>query len=130
MTTFDYLERVVVEGQLQVDDIGNCVLRARNDLGEEFYLFTRSEMGWVEVIEYGPCLPDLEILPMAVNLKYVRYEYSALKLERMIDKFLNDAKKLITQADEIDMSDIHPYIKMSLQKIFNEVEDDTKRDNS
>ena len=48
----------------------------------------------------------------------------------MIDKFLNDAKKLITQADEIDMSDIHPYIKMSLQKIFNEVEDDTKRDNS
>ena len=104
--TFEYLQRIVVESQLDVENIGQCVLRARNDLGEEFYLIVVTELGWSEVLEYGPITPDLQLLPMNYQIKYSRFEYNELKLERIIDKFLNDGKRGITQADVTTLGDI------------------------
>lgn len=98
-TTFEYLERVVVEAQIDIDNIGDCALLCRNDIGEEFYFLTKSYMGFVEVLEYGPCTPDLDILPFNVQLNYDRFEYSQYKLEKRIDKFLNNPKRAITQAE-------------------------------
>ena len=104
--TFEYLQRIVVESQLDVENIGQCVLRARNDLGEEFYLIVVTELGWSEVLEYWPITPDLQLLPMNYQIKYSRFEYNELKLERIIDKFLNDGKRGITQADVTTLGDI------------------------
>ena len=39
--TFEYLQRVVVDAELNVDDIGQCVILGRNDIGEESYLLNR-----------------------------------------------------------------------------------------
>lgn len=98
--TFDYLERVVVDGQLDVDNIGDCVILTRNDLGEEWYLLITTNMGWSEVVEYGPAHPDFDLLPNSVRQTYDRFEYNQGKLIRIIEKFLNDPKRLISQAEE------------------------------
>ena len=115
---FEYLHRITVEAELDVDDIGQCCIRGRNDLGEEFYLIIRTDLGFTEQITYGLVVPDLEILPFNVSMQYSRYEYSQSKIERQIDKFLNDPKKLITQADVIEYEEIVDPIKTSLCKIF------------
>lgn len=116
--TFEYLQRIIVDAQLDVDNIGECVILGRNDLGEEFYLIIRTDMGWTEQINFGPVTPEIDILPFNINLTYARFEFNQTKLMRAIDKFLNDPKKMITQADVIEMDLIQEGIHASLAKIF------------
>lgn len=115
---FDYLQRVVVDAQLNVDDIGQCVIQGRNDLGEEHYLFIRTEMGWTEQVSIGPVCPEIEILPFNISLLYSRYEFNQGKIERAIDKFLNDPKKMISQAEVTTYETIYPNIWAAISKIF------------
>lgn len=121
--TFEYLQRVVVDAQIDIDNIGECVLVGRNDLGEEYYLIIRTDMGWTEQINFGPVTPEVDILPFNINLTYARFEFNQTKLMRAIDKFLNDPKKLITQADVVEMNSIQTSIRESLSRIFPDVED-------
>jgi hypothetical protein len=116
--TFEYLQRVVVDAELNVDDIGQCVILGRNDIGEESYLLIRTEMGWTEQITVGPVCPDIEILPFNVAILYSRYEYNQGKIERAIDKFLNDPKKMISQAEVVTYDAIYPQIWQTISKIF------------
>ena len=116
--TFEYLQRVVVDAQLEIDNIGECVLRGRSDLGEEEYLIIRTEQGFTEVIDYGPVDPTIELLPMSITLHYNRFEYNQNKLCRIIDRFLNDPKRLITQADVTSFEEIDSNIQDSLNKIL------------
>lgn len=116
--TFDYLERVVVEGQLEVENIGDCVLQANNDLGEEHYLIIKTELGWTEILEYGPCTPDLLELHKSYTIHYSRIEYNQGKIERTIDKFLNDPKKQITQAKVVSIEDIYGFLVNPIDRVF------------
>lgn len=116
--TFEYLQRIIVDSQLDVENIGECVLLGRNDLGEEFYLIIRTDMGWTEQINFGPVTPEVDILPFNINLAYSRFEFNQSKLMRAIDKFLNDPKKMITQAEVIELDSIQESINGSLEKIF------------
>lgn len=116
--TFEYLQRVVVDAELNVDDIGQCVILGRNDIGEESYLIIRTEMGWTEQISIGPVCPDIEILPFNVAILYSRFEYNQGKIERAIDKFLNDPKKMISQAEVVTFDTIYPNIWKTVNKIF------------
>lgn len=111
---FDYLEKVVVEGQIDIPDIGNCTLLTRNDLGEEWYLIIKTEMGWVEAVEYGPAHPELSLLPMAVTQTYNRFEFNQAKLQRIIDKFLNEAKRMISFAKVVELEEIESRIKNTM----------------
>ena len=116
--TFDYLERVVVESQLEVDNIGECVLRANNDVAEEFYLIIKTELGWTEVLEYGPCVPDLDMLQMNYQITYNKFEFNQGKIERIIDKFLNNPKRVITQAAVVELEDIYDFLVNPIDKVF------------
>ena len=116
--TFEYLQRVVVDAELNVDDIGQCVILGRNDIGEESYLIIRTEMGWTEQISIGPVCPDIEILPFNVAILYSRFEYNQGKIERAIDKFLNDPKKMISQAEVVTFDTIYPNIWQTVSQIF------------
>ena len=116
---FDYLERVVVESQLEVENIGQCVIQANNDIGEEFYLVIITELGWTEILEYGPIVPDLAILPATYNISYNRIEYSEGKLERIIDKFLNNPKRMITQAKVTTLEEISEFLVNPINRLYN-----------
>ena len=35
---FDYMQVITVGAQLEVDDIGECCILGRDDLGQEYYL--------------------------------------------------------------------------------------------
>lgn len=132
--TFEYLQRVIVDAELNVDDIGQCVILGRNDIGEEHYLTIRTEMGWTEQIIVGPVCPDIEILPFNVAILYSRYEYNQGKIERAIDKFLNDPKKMISQAEVVTYDSIYPQVWQTISKIFpieeRGLEDEQHTDNS
>lgn len=99
--TFEYLARVVVDGDITVEDIGNCAIKANDDLGKEWYLITSTDLGWTEIFEVGPIIPDMHELPVSVIWSYRRIEYSESKISKTIDTFLNDGRRQITQAQEV-----------------------------
>lgn len=116
--TFEYLQRVVVDGTLDIDNIGDCTIQGNNDLGEFFYLIIVTELGWTEILDYGPCVPDFDILQANYQIKYQRIEYNQGKLERIIDKFLNDPKRMITQAKLVYTEDIIEDLVNPIDKIL------------
>ena len=115
--TFEYLERVVVEAQIDIENIGDFNLLCRNDIGEEFYMIVRTELGWTELLEYGPYSPDLELLPLNYTVKYSRFEYNQGKLERAIDKFLNDPKRMISQAQIVEFDEIRDFLVNPIDRL-------------
>ena len=116
--TFEYLQRIVVDGELEVDNIGDCILQANDDLGNEYYLIVKTLLGVTEIIEYGPIAPDISILPPNYNIKYSRIDYNEGKIERSIDKFLNDGKRAITQARVVSLEDISEFLVNPIDRMY------------
>ena len=108
---FDYMCRVVVDATLDVDDIGNCCIQAFNDSGEEFYLVVKTQLGWTEILEYGPIIRDVQELPKSVICNYQRFEYKQDKVAKVIEKFLNEYRRNITQAMVADVSEVKQYMR-------------------
>ena len=116
--TFEYLQRIVVEGELDVDNVGECVILANNDFGEEYYMIITTELGYTSILEYGPIVPDIEGLQSTYNIKYTNFEYSQYKIEKAIDKFLNDGKRAITQARLVELEEIRENLINPIDKVF------------
>lgn len=108
---FEYLAKVVVENSIVVEDIGECAIEANNDLGQTWCLIIKTELGLTEVFEVGPFFPDIYELPKNCNWSYKRIDYSENQLSKIIDKFLNDSYRGITQAKEIDMEEAKKYFR-------------------
>lgn len=106
---FEYMQVVTVGAQLEVDDIGECAILARDDLGQEYYLLITTRMGQTETIEYGPCIPDISLLPKSVTYKYNRFDYSEFRIEKVIDKFLNSNP--VTCAEIVDEDTVKNLLK-------------------
>ena len=106
---FEYLARVIVESSITVEDIGNCAIEANNDIGQFWCLIIRSDLGFTEIFEVGPVNLELDQLLKSCNWSYKRIAYSDNQISKIIDKFLNDGYRGITQAREIDMEEAKKY---------------------
>lgn len=127
--TFEYCQRVLVDAEIDIPDIGECAILARTDLGEEFYLLIRSELGFCDVVEYGPSIPDLTALPANVSYTYDHFEWSQYKLQKRIDKFLNNPKRGITQAQVVEPWEVLQHIKSPAHVLFDlEIPQDNDED--
>ena len=102
---FEYLIKVQKQESINIEDIGNCAIDAYNDLGFNYVLIVRTKEGTTEIIEYGPIIPDVEFLPANVHYTYSRFDFKQSKIERLIQSFLNDGYKGITQAFEIELKE-------------------------
>lgn len=112
---FDYMQVITVGAQLEVPDIGDCCILGRDDLGQEYYFITSTKMGSTEIIEYGPALPDFEVLPKSVKYTFDRINYSESQIEKRIEKFL--VKNPITYAELSNLEDIGEFLKPPLNYI-------------
>lgn len=106
---FDYMQVITVGAQIEVPDIGDCCILGRDDLGQEYYLVTKTKLGMTDIIEYGPALPDFEVLPKSVKYTFDRIDYSEFKIEKRIEKFLTGHP--ITYAEVVLLEDIHEFIR-------------------
>lgn len=99
---FEYYITKQVNGDIEIEDTGNCAIQAFNDKGEEYYLIIDTSLGTTRVFQYGPAVPDFDLLPKSVNCSFKRIEYSDYKVHKVIDDFLNNGYAGITQAFLID----------------------------
>ena len=104
--TFDYLYTLSPTGSFDIPDIGNFTLSCTNDLGQEYFIIVRTTYGVTRVLTWGPKWMDMETACKNVTAYYQEFEFSASKLETLVDRYVNDAKKSITQVTVLDEFDI------------------------
>lgn len=102
---FEYMIHAVAGDAIDILDIGNVALQMSNDRGEFWYLVIKTELGWTEIFEFGPIVPDIELLPKSCVLSYNRIEYKQSKIEDVIDKSINNGYRGITQVFEINIDE-------------------------
>lgn len=102
---FSYFKTVQVNDELEVEDIGNCAIRAFNDRGFEWILITKTDLGKTIIFNYGPVLVDMDSFPQNVGCSYQTIDFSQKALNKTIDMFLNGPNKSITQAEEVTVEE-------------------------
>lgn len=98
--TFEYVCVREALDTINVEDIGNVCLKAYNDWGQTWYLCINTELGDTYITQLGPIIDD-HICTGFFDFSKLKMPYSEKKLHTIIDKFLNDTKRSITQAFEI-----------------------------
>lgn len=99
---FPYFKETIINGNLEVDDIGNCAIEAMNDNAECWVLVIDTMLGTSRIFKYGPYNYDLDMLPKNVLCSFSRIPFSEFKLKKEIDSFLNSPFANITQARVVD----------------------------
>lgn len=98
--TFDYLRTVTSLDYIEIPDIGNVCLCAYNDDGQEWYILISTKEGWTEIKEFGPLFNNHTVTYFNYN-KFAR-EYSDKKNSKVINDFINNTRREITQVLEIE----------------------------
>lgn len=105
--SFEYFATTTYMDSLEVENIGDCCLEACNDSGEVYFLCISTSLGVSKILEYGPYMDGLS--PIHLIYKYQELAYNEKKLNTIINKFLNDISKNITQVREVSYDDIKDY---------------------
>ena len=105
---FDYFYTTKINAQLCVNNIGNCVIKANDDFGNDYFLLIKTKLGSTYIVEYGPYNPDLK--PNHVSYLFDKFDYNEYKIEKRIEKFLTSSNRGITQAEEVNEEDIIEYL--------------------
>lgn len=116
--SFNYLYIQSSQDTIEIEDIGNIIIEANNDLGQSWLLWISTLLGFSYIIEYGP-YSQVGKFSEYVNSNFQRIEYSEYKLEKKIDKFLNEPKRFITQVSFIDEHEARQKIK-NMVEVFDE----------
>lgn len=122
MATFDYDYTLQATGQLHIEDIGNCALLCHNDSYKSYVLIIFTNRGQTKVIEFGPFLTDYVDDTLDCTCKYYTFEFKQTKIENIIDRFINDNKKLITQVEEISIEDALNYVTNLKEMLYIDTE--------
>jgi len=96
---FDYLYEMVAQDCLEVEDIGNTCIHILNDLGYEWYMIIETELGDCCTKIFGPFHCDIkDHFTRGFKYEFSSFDYKESQLCNLIDKFINDPRKMITQA--------------------------------
>lgn len=121
---FEYNNHYVPQDLLSLDEIGKCAIEGCNDEGFHYVLIVKTSMGIATMIECGPFVPDVNVLPSGFIISLNRMKFDAKKLGGAINKWLNDKKKLthaeaIAEEDAIEqIRDMKEYIRLYGDEVY------------
>ncbi len=98
-TYINYDGSATFNEELEIEDIGNCCVRASNAEWGTYYLIIKTIRGQSYCLEYGPVVPDIPLLPKTFQVSYGICKFNEKLLYKKIFGFLNDPKKQIVDAE-------------------------------
>lgn len=111
MSEFQYFYTQQATGTFEIEDLGNFAISCTNDIYHEYIMLVKTEYGVTKVITFGPNIIDQDTPNDTVDCKFQQFDFSQYKIEKMVDKFVNEAKRVITQVTVIDQKDALERIK-------------------
>ena len=113
----EYLFIETAQASIDIEDVGNTCLSIFNDDGEVWYINITTEYGRSTITQFG----GNNIEEESINNFYFntyKIEYNSKKLYSIINKFINDNKKNITQVIEINKEEFLNRLKNNMGKIY------------
>lgn len=98
---FEFSIQKTFNESIDIVDIGNTAIRCTNKLMDIYYLITKTVMGKVHIIKFGPVCPDVGQLLDEFSVQYKKIDYKEIAIHKEIDKFINDYKKEIETVEEV-----------------------------
>lgn len=98
---FEYSVQRTFNEMIDIVDIGNTALRCTNSEMCDYYIIIKTIMGKTHILKYGPICPDIDMLINDFSVEYKKLDYKESKIEKEIDKFINDGFKKINLVEEI-----------------------------
>lgn len=102
---FEYFKQTIAMAALEVEDVGNVCIVANTDLNECIYLIIKTTLGTTNIVTYGPIIPGSNILEKECSCTFKRINFNQGKIIEVIKNFLNPLRKVITQAQIIDIEE-------------------------
>lgn len=103
----EYLGQTSFLSSIEIEDLGNTTVDLFNDIGLEWFIMVKTELGWTNIEMFGPLFVDVDSLDAVkgFNYNYQRIEYNEHKIIKQLKQFIQDPKKCITQAFEVERKD-------------------------
>lgn len=119
MSSFQYYYTTQAIGNFDIENIGEFALSCVNDKYYEYLLIVNTTEGRTKIIQYGPQLIDNETDENCCrSYTYTIIDFDQHKLENIVDKFVNDVRKGITQVNIISTEDaLHSIV--GIKELFN-----------
>lgn len=99
--TFEYNPQQVFTKQLDIVDIGDTAICCRTAKGFEYYIVTKSVMGKIQILTFGPILPDIAAFTQDFNCHIKVIDFKQTAIQREIKSVLNNPKAPIIQAEQL-----------------------------
>jgi len=100
--SFEYLKVQTAMDSITVENIGNVILQATNDLGFEWYIQICTDVGLSNIKEFGPLFKESEVSKLGFIYSQEKKEYNEKYISKRISSFLNSPSREITQVQVID----------------------------
>lgn len=101
---FEYIHVVSALDTFHVNDIGNIILLANNDISLQWILYIKTDFGRTLIKEFGPLYQEKNaITKFGFDCHMEEIDYNEKKLTKSINTFLNNPRREITQVREIDL---------------------------
>ena len=104
--TFEYALISSPLDEIEIEDIGNCYIKAINNIQDEWYLSTKTELGDTYIKIFGPFNETINRFMKGFKFEFYKIDYKESRIISIIDKFINDPKKQITYVEEITLLEI------------------------
>ena len=107
--SYKYYRTVQYMDSVEIEDIGNCIIKAYTDFGEEYYLFIRTVLGVSRVLQIGPLG---ETITTHCSCYFKQLDYDDYKVDKIIDKFI-DGNLGFTQIEVTDTNSKEDFKKIT-----------------
>ena len=104
--SFEYMHVTTALDSISVSEIGECCLHAFNDNGAEWYLLITTASGITRILTIGPIKSNID----DIDISKKAFQYNETKIIKLIEKWLQDTKKEITQVFECEKDDLFDII--------------------
>ena len=90
MPSFKFGPEINYNNELEIENVGNVCIEAIDNAGQNYYLIIRTSLGVTTIVEFGPVVPDIDLLPKSTRIEFKRMGYKEETLHKIIAKFLSD----------------------------------------
>ena len=114
--TFEYLPTSVYIEKIDIKDIGNTIIEAKNVDQIYYYLTVNTEFGVTRICEFGPCIDFSQYDIKSFKFNFTKYQYSESKIIKAINNFLINPVYNIEEAKEISLEELYKNNKLDILK--------------
>ena len=116
--TFEYLPASVYIEKIDIKDIGNTIIEAKNDNQIYYYITVQTELGVTRICEFGPCLDFAQYEVKSFKFNFNKFQYSESKIIKAINSFLKNPIYNIVEANEITLDELYKNNNLEILKFI------------